>query len=316
MGKQVLRPLVFLVPLAIASMIGLSPTPSLGAANAREGCINQWLFNGVWRVQVTKVEPFMNGTQQTGWQVTEVWRNGTTEGVAPGDTQLTDQQLELGNGTTLTAKGSTTGSLSLAASATILSRRQGSSRTNRFPRRQPRSEQQAQGRRHSLQRIAASADEEQAAVHVCALQFSLQARLHGVGRSSPSRRWIDADRRHQWLYESVARKRRMENARDRDRSQPALGPVRVGGRSRMDESDESDTLDWRPPVSACSPDQRVQRVPRDAVGQQRFIGQYGRKHGTARPPCLPAGRSVHISTRVFLVALRCERQTRAPFSHF
>lgn len=89
---------------------------STGAAdgNSREGCMNQWLFNGVWRVQVTKVEPFMNGGQQAGWQVTEVWRNGTTQELAPGDSLLQDQRLELSNGAIL-ASATSTGSLSLSA---------------------------------------------------------------------------------------------------------------------------------------------------------------------------------------------------------
>jgi len=87
---------------------------STGAADAtsRDGCVNQWLFNGVWRVQVTKVEPAMNGTQQIGWQVTEVWRNGTSQEISPGDSLLKDQTLELSNGGTILASATTTGSMS------------------------------------------------------------------------------------------------------------------------------------------------------------------------------------------------------------
>jgi hypothetical protein len=76
----------------------LARLPSLGDATTRDGCMNQWLFNGVWRVKVTNVEPFMSGTQQVGWQVTEVWRNGTSGETSPGDALLKDQTLQLGNG--------------------------------------------------------------------------------------------------------------------------------------------------------------------------------------------------------------------------
>lgn len=97
--------------------VGRSAAPAAAAdAGSQEGCLNQWLFNGLWRVQVTKVEPFMNGSQQTGWQVTEVWRNGTTQELSPGDSLLKDQQLELTSGNML-ATASTTGTMSLSGIA-------------------------------------------------------------------------------------------------------------------------------------------------------------------------------------------------------
>jgi hypothetical protein len=88
----------------------------VGDAISKEGCLNQWLFNGVWRVQVTKVEPFMDGTAQVGWQVTEVWRNGTSQEIAPADSLLQDQKLELKDGSLL-ASATTTTSMSLSAIA-------------------------------------------------------------------------------------------------------------------------------------------------------------------------------------------------------
>ena len=84
----------------------------VGDANSREGCMNQWLFNGVWRVQVTKVEPYVNGGPPSGWQVTEVWRNGTSQELAPGDSFLKDQKLTLNNGPLL-ASTTNTGTLSM-----------------------------------------------------------------------------------------------------------------------------------------------------------------------------------------------------------
>jgi len=107
------RSMSFIV-LAIAScVVLLARSASFGDANSREGCMNQWLFNGVWRVKVTNVEPYMNGSQQVGWQVTEVWRNGTSGETSPGDAQLQDQRLELGSGA-ITVKESTAASMSMA----------------------------------------------------------------------------------------------------------------------------------------------------------------------------------------------------------
>jgi len=85
------------LPLLIAS-IALSSGVMAGA-NSRDGCMNQWLFNGIWRVEVTGVAPYMNGSQQIGWQVTEIWRNGTSQELAPSDSVLKDQQLTLASGT-------------------------------------------------------------------------------------------------------------------------------------------------------------------------------------------------------------------------
>ncbi len=99
--------------LLALSLLALSvPTLALAAPNTREGCKNQWLFNGIWRVEVTNVEPFMNGSQQAGWQVTETWRNGTARELAPGESVLDNEILELDNGS-VAAKDSTSGSLSL-----------------------------------------------------------------------------------------------------------------------------------------------------------------------------------------------------------
>lgn len=54
-----------------------------GGANQRvsvEGCVNEWLFNGLWRMRVTKVEPIADPGRggAPGWGVTVEWRNGTT----------------------------------------------------------------------------------------------------------------------------------------------------------------------------------------------------------------------------------------------
>jgi len=70
------------------------------------------MFNGVWRVQATKVEPLMDGAQQVGWQVTETWRNGTSQEIAPGDSFSLPQVLQLSDGSKWSTADTTTAGLS------------------------------------------------------------------------------------------------------------------------------------------------------------------------------------------------------------
>ncbi|MBV8282942.1 MAG: hypothetical protein JO347_12895, partial [Candidatus Eremiobacteraeota bacterium] len=100
------------VAVALAAVFFI-PTTVAGDATSAQGCLDQWLFNGVWRVQVTKVEPYMNNGQQVGWQVTEVWRNGTTQEMSPAHSWLQPQKLELANGNAMLATDSTAGSASM-----------------------------------------------------------------------------------------------------------------------------------------------------------------------------------------------------------
>jgi hypothetical protein len=102
----------FVLAIAMSSIMCVQ-SASVADASSREACMDQWLFNGVWRVKVTAVEPFMSGNQQVGWQVTEVWRNGTSRELSPGDSVLKDQRLQLGNGV-ITALETTAGSMSQA----------------------------------------------------------------------------------------------------------------------------------------------------------------------------------------------------------
>jgi hypothetical protein len=105
------QPFITLTAATVVLSVLASRSAVLGAASSQEGCMDQWLFNGLWRVEVTKVEPYVNGGQQTGWQVTEVWRNGTTQELAPGDSLMQPQKLTLGNGS-IAASASTTGAMS------------------------------------------------------------------------------------------------------------------------------------------------------------------------------------------------------------
>lgn len=97
---------------AVIATLSVNPARSAGSAS-QDGCMNQWMFNGVWRVKVTKVEPFMDGSQQVGWQVTQSWRNGTTQEISPGDSLLKDQVLELEDGSSIAASANNTGTMSM-----------------------------------------------------------------------------------------------------------------------------------------------------------------------------------------------------------
>lgn len=106
-----------LVVLAfLVALFSMKP-PAAGAETqlppAKEGCMSQWMFNGIWRVRVTGVDPLNDdGGKQVGWLVTEQWRNGTDRKLAPGGTFSGDQTLMLANGTTIAAVDSTTATLS------------------------------------------------------------------------------------------------------------------------------------------------------------------------------------------------------------
>ena len=107
-----------IIAVYVSSLLGLAGLPTIGKADAkppavREGCVNQWMFNGIWRIRVIKVDPLTDsGGTQTGWLVTEQWRNGTKRTFAPGDTFAKDQTLVLANGAVITAIESTIGTLS------------------------------------------------------------------------------------------------------------------------------------------------------------------------------------------------------------
>jgi len=76
MTQRMSQRTMFLVA-AMVSTIALGPLAGNADANAREGCLNQWLFSGVWRVQVTAGEPYMIGGLPQGWPVADVWPTGT-----------------------------------------------------------------------------------------------------------------------------------------------------------------------------------------------------------------------------------------------
>lgn len=81
---------------------------------AQPGCMNQWMFNGVWRVRVTKVafRPTTVAPNVNGWDVTMQWGNGTSQApLAPSDTQKKPMVLQLANGDTMMPGDTTSGAL-------------------------------------------------------------------------------------------------------------------------------------------------------------------------------------------------------------
>lgn len=89
----------FLLAVLIAAPHIIAPPPVDAQSAGRPACMNQWLFNGVWRAKVVKVEPIMNGSTQAGWQVTQVWRNGTSQELAPADSLMQAEELQLSSQT-------------------------------------------------------------------------------------------------------------------------------------------------------------------------------------------------------------------------
>jgi hypothetical protein len=110
------------VLLSLIAAMTVSSLPSVGASAsttttvaARDGCANQWIFNGVWRVRVTGFAPHIDPitTKQTGWDATEQWRNGTDRTLSPvSDSFTLGQQVVLQSGGTIAALDTTTGTLS------------------------------------------------------------------------------------------------------------------------------------------------------------------------------------------------------------
>ncbi len=53
-----------------------------GGANQKaslEGCMNEWLFNGIWRLRVTRVQRVQDSDYGEGWGVTVEIKNGASQ---------------------------------------------------------------------------------------------------------------------------------------------------------------------------------------------------------------------------------------------
>jgi hypothetical protein len=108
--------------LALIAALNLPSAPSFGAPPSntatvatKDGCANQWMFNGVWRVRVTSFAAHIDSitNKQTGWDATEQWRNGTNRTLTPTSDSFTlSQQIVLQNGDKIAAGDTTAGTLS------------------------------------------------------------------------------------------------------------------------------------------------------------------------------------------------------------
>ncbi len=76
-----------------------SASTTQGGANqnaAVEGCLNEWLFNGLWRFRVTSVQP---STDPQGWKATVEVRNGSrADGLALAGTGWGGMRIILNDG--------------------------------------------------------------------------------------------------------------------------------------------------------------------------------------------------------------------------
>ncbi len=68
---------------------------------ALEGCVNEWLLNGIWRFRVISVKPYQEN-DHTGWKLKMELRNATKAGgIALGGTGFERFSLAFGDGNTL-----------------------------------------------------------------------------------------------------------------------------------------------------------------------------------------------------------------------
>ena len=80
---------------------------------AQSGCMNTWMFDGMWRVRVTNVVFIpADGMAPSRYDVTMQWANGTSMTLEPSGTQTNDPVLQLKDGdTVLSTNGAGEGSL-------------------------------------------------------------------------------------------------------------------------------------------------------------------------------------------------------------
>ena len=85
-----------------------APGTSPGGADQRaslEGCLNETLFNGVWRLTVNGVKAITRYNGQQAWYSLNVeWKNGTTKTIDALNTGVKAIALALDNGNTLNAE--------------------------------------------------------------------------------------------------------------------------------------------------------------------------------------------------------------------
>jgi|SRR5579864_2607412 len=107
---------VLMIPRAVDAAPGSSSSPAPGGANQRsalQGCANQWLFDGIWRLKVDSVTPLSDPDMAGyfGWGVTVELRNGTSADYTPISTGFQNLELAFADGSTLQVDATTQGEL-------------------------------------------------------------------------------------------------------------------------------------------------------------------------------------------------------------
>lgn len=84
------------VQKALAALSAGTPAQPAGGANQKdsvEGCMNEWLFNGIVRMRVKSATPFNNNTG-VGYDVAVEFRNGTNQTITLQDAGLIDKNAK------------------------------------------------------------------------------------------------------------------------------------------------------------------------------------------------------------------------------
>lgn len=94
---------------SVSVQFGPAITGGANEIKALEGCMNQFLLNGIWRFQVTSFESFSDGSL-SGWNVAIELRNATERTLSPHDFGVEGDYrgvvLALDNGSVLSMHGS------------------------------------------------------------------------------------------------------------------------------------------------------------------------------------------------------------------
>ena len=85
------------------TLLGVQAAGGANQVAALEGCLNEWLFNGIWRVRVT--DPQVTTGDRNGMTFRFEFRNGTKKaGFAPSGTGFRGIQMALDDGTLVGAE--------------------------------------------------------------------------------------------------------------------------------------------------------------------------------------------------------------------
>ncbi len=105
LGCAALAASLFGPSAALGQQPSSTPATAQGGSfqkSSLEGCMNRWLFNGVWRVRVVSVQPITKQlVNYPGYAVTIQARNGSQKTASWAYTGVSDPALVLDDGTVL-----------------------------------------------------------------------------------------------------------------------------------------------------------------------------------------------------------------------